>query len=589
MPVRHVLFALCILPLACACWAAETEEPDVRFPDDARLDQKVTISILGRPLHVICDELTGKTGVSITARGEAKERKLTLIYTDTPVRDILTDIHDITNYALSKDWTVDPKEDPQYIIWRDTRCKWIEEAAREDAERKREEETAAYATDMFTSYREALALDPASPEFEKLKDTNPWAYRTLKDPIGRSHVEFVFSLGWDALSSIMEGGYIKQPFSELTGAQQQMYADILTAGEKWFHEKFPEDVPEGEEPKTWTRADLHDKDLLVTFSLDGLEVSTGEGGGTWMLPRRPEGWALERHVIRTQIEGMPDDEARRLSTEEGAEWQRSQKEQHDKKVDAMIAADPELAKTVALEMPKDQETFSTAQILKCFADGTGLCVCAHHFTRRPTGFAAREARIVDHLDHIGDLLNFDWRKDGGTVYLSDKQWWKSIRSEIPEHLIAQWTKRLEENGRFEFADLVAIVPMLSEEQIAALTGMHSPPELRKALGRAIWYSHAPALRFYASLTDSEARRASQDTLPLSSLTEVQYTLFEQVFRCMREPQYTGARIDTQTAGFRFLQGGSGDRIILRFVANPDVTLDVEFNLPPRKETAGEAG
>jgi beta-lactamase regulating signal transducer with metallopeptidase domain len=220
--------------------------------------------------------------------------------------------------------------------------------------------------------------------------------------------------------------------------------------------------------------------------------------------------------------------------------------------------DPVLLRPVTLRFPKpepgratiDPETLARAyevfgvwpaglrtvgEIAAALHQATGLEVVADSFVRaRVAPDLFQEPRPpVAILDALAEELEYTWRKEGNTIFLRNARYYRDRSEEVPERVLAPWRQIVRRQGNATLDDLAALAAAVTEPQARGLhqfwgwyfEGLPTLPPVRGSGG---FYGSAPHLRFWASLSPLQRRRALMgDAVLGSQLTLTQRRLLEE--------------------------------------------------------------
>lgn len=173
------------------------------------------------------------------------------------------------------------------------------------------------------------------------------------------------------------------------------------------------------------------------------------------------------------------------------------------------------------------KAFTVAEHLEHLADCAGIPVVADAFRLPASSETFFSATRV--ADYVSEMRNEFLQETRGGAFRADKGWlmfrhpryWRQIDAEIPESILGPIEARAMAGYRLNLADYAAFALALTPRQALVfpyrgdLTRFPRLPLLRAM----------PALRLWASLTDSQRETAYSSGLPAAAMDETQKVLF----------------------------------------------------------------
>src|SRR5207247_1139840 len=122
---------LLVMPAAAAPAPRSEESRPLRFADDPRLDQKISLTVWAEPLEDLLARLSRETGVTLRFEGrDVGDQRVNLVLRDQPLRRVQT----LLAETLDLYWLRDRKApEYRYTLLQDVRSRKEEEALRSRA------------------------------------------------------------------------------------------------------------------------------------------------------------------------------------------------------------------------------------------------------------------------------------------------------------------------------------------------------------------------------------------------------------------------------------------------------------------------
>ncbi len=515
-------------------WQWQPQYTEKGFDLDRRLEQPVTIEILGRSAVAALKLLAEKTGVALSVSLEnlttLGERKLTVIAKGCSLKNIMVQIPD----ALQEcHWRIDTSgAQPVYELHRNAgveeTMKWLRE--RDAARFSTAERQHAARLARLDNARRALAMSP--DQLAELEKTDLMMARSVRDPHARDMLEFILSLPSAQLQQFGDTGRLQWDYMQAPARLQQIMDRIAVwYVPRWGGENLPKDVI------AW-------RDHLGQATIALEDNGTDHGWGAWLsldFPIDERGTNARIHDVAIQPSYPNMDEGEpcftRLLVATGASDEktafdvvadldhagfRSDDAKRDQRRERewLEPTDPDLLRPITLG---DRKFTDSAEVQQFVADQTELSVVSDYFT--PSFFfIPDEARASLPLWRVLYLLGEDpfwgdvylWRKLGSVLVFRRADWYAMVPREIPESLIVACREKLKAAREFTLDDLAEVTVALDGMGIAQPAW---PGDLMSA---HVDMAGGWALLLYASLSpDQKTKLRSPAGLSYADMTIAQ--------------------------------------------------------------------
>ena len=567
MILRRTLFFVLLLITTCSIsFAAVTLSDDndvMTKTDDPRLDQKVSCDSEGLPVYAILAQLSQSTGVDMAAGLDkddwmVQDRKVIVHVTDMKLRDLLREFGSVLKFHWSRGgergkWT--------YVLWQDKQQRTEEQSLRDSAEdaqakqrREKRENFVADITNLGSLSESSAAV---------LKATDPWRYILATEPLGGDVAGFINAFP-DARNAFVQGSEASFPVSTLPPQVQDMVRRIAVS-----YDSLTKSVGASEDHSdllnkfdklqiTINRRTSGAGGDIISQSLLG-RITIGSGFDSLDVPlfdpSSATAKALGKAIVSLKSGMSKDQVGKHLETDMAAALQ-------EKKVSSEasrdISSDPYLKTKVKLF---DVATNSPLTMtLKNLAEKTKLDIISDYYPSAPLTVAAGEKTLGETLESIRTIYGSNWTKTGNLLRFTDKDWFKKRAWEIPQVWLNYWKAEGKANNGLQLWDLVQI-GCLRDEQIDH-TIITNQDMLVMGAGDAA--RNRQILRFYGMLKDDQVQKLSNQSLPISSLTDDQWTALQKAL-ATKGAAYAAVQKGSQT--IQLIHKGS-DATEHRFVFYP---------------------
>jgi hypothetical protein len=163
---------------------------------DERLQQKVVVHASMEKLSAILAGLARATGVTLLARMEVADEKMSVWAEERPLIDVMRDLRHLRGYFWSR-----AKRDGQYVysIWQDAQSRAQEEA---EAQRLALLQQREFEENIR---RHVKALGATDEELKRLAQEDPYLVAQMKHPVVRNGYELFASLSPDRQAQLIQG------------------------------------------------------------------------------------------------------------------------------------------------------------------------------------------------------------------------------------------------------------------------------------------------------------------------------------------------------------------------------------------------
>jgi len=491
---------------------------------DRRLDQTVSIEIVGRALIPALVILSEKTGVSLQVASDALstlgERKLTVIAQKSSLKAIMVQMPmALQECHWSIDWT---GAQPVYSLQWDRGG--VDPEGRSQQEAARQAEQAAKRAQRLEDVKRALAMSPEQLK-ELGKDDLFLARSMQEDPEARSDAALFVTLPPDQLQKFIDSGRVQPRYADLPAPVKAGFEQLLkrmttdpnlTLGLPDYTEQEIFGL-ERERIGRWRE----NPDARVDFVDTGAYFGVGVPDDFLtfpILPKFPTEQSRYEAVSILNRGGTPD--TRAAANEIVSQWidkGRVQAQEWDssQQKTGQVPTDPDLLRSARLVSSGRTEL---AQIQREIAAQTGLSLLSDYFSERPvavSGSLSQPMPLWRLLNAVAADSNCMWRKVGYYVVFHHAEWAGLAAGEIPESLLTRYRGKVAEVGHLTIAD--------AAEFAAAWEGKPGraygiPMDLQDA---GLNYP-CPCLLLYASLTPEQIAAAHRPAgLPCRELLAAQ--------------------------------------------------------------------
>ncbi len=556
MILRRFLFAAAIALLCVRCSVVASPAGEA-LPkgEDARLDQKVTYSTDGAALSDILDDLSQKTGVTISAGIDAndwavRDRKAIIYVTDMKLSDLLQQISSTFHYHWSKGGDGGKST---YRLWQDRNERDEEESLRasEDSELSRQarEKRENSLSDMVN------LGSLSSTDANNLKASDPWRYFLATEPLGRDVADFMSNFS-EARTAFVQGTEASFAVAELPQAMQETVKRIAQSYDSLMKSigssddnsalfaKF--DKLQININKRSTAGPVGAKDI-VSQSLLG-RITIGDFEIPLFDPASPMGKALGGAIISLKNGASKEQVGSQLQTEMTAAAKGADA---SKAATRDITSDPALRTRIKLFNATTTATLPV--VLKALAAKASLNIVSDYFPSDAPALDGAEKTLGEQLEAIRNAYGSNWTKAGRTLTLRDKDWFAKRAWAVPGVWMKYWADRGKLNNGLLIEDL-AQIGNLRDVQIDhyIMTDLNL---VRLGAGEAA--RNRQILRFYATLNSNERAQMTQGKLSVGSLSDDQWTALKTALAA-KDAAYSAVTKGNQTIHFAPSAPGSSD-------------------------------
>lgn len=552
--------AAAVMPLSACVAAADT---DAVFSFDPALNKSVTYSANGLRLAEVLSQLSGQTGVTMTAGANENDwmvydRKLIIHVTDIKLRDLMEEISGVLSFVWRR------SEENGKVVFRMLSDDTVESKNRALLKEAEEEKSRQNRDRRERAISEIVDLTnlPAA-EREKLKSSKPWSYLLAAEPLGRDTALFLkshagareaflsgsrYSIATAALPAELQAAVrrIAESYDSLTrkiGASEG-HANLLAGF--------------GKLQITINRLPLDAADVFTRAMLGSISI-VGSNQDTIDIPILDSDSAVARAmgtaILKLQSGVSKEEVSKFLEREFQAA---AEKSSGVAEPPGDIGSDPDLLKPV--ELYKSDTPATLTDTLRLLAEKSGLNVVSDYFRSAPVLVTGGRRPLRQQLEAIRAAFGSNWEKRGKVLRFRDSQWLRKRTWEIPQVWIDYWVDRGSGRQGLGLEELVQIAK-LRDEQIDH-TVMLSPELLRIGAGEAA--RNRLILRFYASLDDAQRAQIASQQLPVMALTDDQWDRLR-------------AALESQGAAYLALQRGQQG---IRLSRSGSLAADYVFTFRP---------
>lgn len=499
--MRRCLLVVCLLAvLSTAVLAAS--EPAEKAEADARLDQKVTIKAVGKPLGDFLKEITAQTGVRMTARKDAADIKVAVFVKDTPLSALKDALKECLHLMCTREGT---KDEWAYSFWEDMKT-------RQTAERIKQEEVKRLRNFVDTLVKEIAeveaqgedpttlqgAIEAMTPEQkEKLAHEDPDRYMAWQAFASEGTLPTITAysgLSRAQVQALWSGRRVTISTDEMSPDLSKKFAARIRGWIRQIHRN------------DWTF--ISDQEPLYNDNIGGvvLELVDSEWDNKSCLR-----YSFQHELVDGS--GLVTGSSSGLTVPRGQD----QPEEIGSPTGSGEANDDALP-DIKLKLDGKVNLYS---IMEQVFDLTGMSIVADYYTRmRQMAVLYDHPRLKtadDVLRQLAKDVHSTVAKSGDVRVFSSRQWPSDRDREIPERLLSRWRAARKQYGGLRIQEALEM-SNLSKLQLEDL-------ELYKTgYGWAILI-HQPAVRVAASLTSGQWQTAmSEEGLLTSGMSTSQLAL-----------------------------------------------------------------
>jgi beta-lactamase regulating signal transducer with metallopeptidase domain len=536
---------------------------------DKRLDQNLTLDIVGRAAIPALKLLSQKTGVSLVVApedlGTVGERKLTIFARKLTLKSLMVQIPD----ALQEcHWDIMTKGNkPVYLLHRNSGVNGLE-LTKADIDSRFVAPYRPMREARLAAAKQALNMAPA--QLAELEKTDPLLAHAVQDHETRKWMElFLYA------SPATTAEFIKNGNAELalTDAPEEL-SQAVTA---WLQEEIKRRHDDEGDP-TFNLRRFLDNPAAVNISYEGVptgedgfnisftllakkpgEMSLGCGPGLAIPPLNngPGGISspLQDMLIRS---GMDHKAAQALLNEQMKKAETAARAAAAKKnaEEGIEPKDARLHQDVSVLQARQFKTLSDLQ--RALADKLGYSVISDYYIN-DTMMGRGRPLVVDKPMPVWKLLHqtgqrlFAWHSVGDCLIFHSTVWFWKAPAELPESFTIAYRQKLAQQGRFTIEDVVVAAKELAGRPILA-RGMPADLRLAGMTGDLLrsendkWDAYFNQnkndniiLRLYGSLSDEQhvkarsAKGLSYDEMTVNQQQMVQRKLARLTWRMKPKP------------------------------------------------------
>jgi hypothetical protein len=513
---RNHRISVQLLPIAALLFAARgahARTPAGPFAGDARLDRKVSLRFLNRPVRDVLADINQLTGIRLFSDAVVSDNRLSLLTHDRPLGEILAGVASFYRWEWRRDSKPGAKSLPGYTLLQ------TESAAKADSDyvETRLSRLAALLKKEADVYETLSQLDQKQREI--LEDQVPTAIAREKDPDKRETLKvqtialqdmrerrlwkpviyrLIASLTPTQLSSLARNSNTAFAWPQTPGCLPIPDARYQELKQVFARDVVPSGVPRGEIGSVRLRFTLVAGRLpyLRTSVLIGQKTSYGistygmvtpmpasysllsdEGA---VLPRiEPEGWRNDAALLRPVSIHLPDSPSD------------PPKEPENRPAGAVRRAE--------LQGPAPQ-IWLTDALLKLDESVPMDVISDGLWSSRLPGIDAVNAPLGEVLTKLGRACGHRWWKQDGFVMMQSRTLSADRWAEPPATAVTRWSELIDhgEFGLDEFAEIAA----LPDAQAMTLQEMSASEQfplflspLSSARGQLLlWHDLTPAQR-----------------------------------------------------------------------------------------------
>lgn len=497
--MKQLCALIAIVWLLCVrCTAQEQITPD------KRLEQKVTIKAIGRPLGDFLADLSASTGVKMTARKDVADDKLVVLVKDLPLLDLQDAIKEVLHLRCTREGK---NGEWEYEFWMDLKT-------RQEAAQWKEEEVGA-----LRNYMERLVEDlKLSPEelAARYEEYHPLRQEP-SNVLDRVLVEVYASLSNRQADTLWQKGGLSLSKQNLSAETRSKLVAAMNWIDEW-HSRTLQTIPImadteeavppfGLRTRSWTDANCIDLEIQSGFPDPGVRM-----------------YCVIRGTVVAQLPAMGSStmETATIKSDFGISFMASAnhlRSELSSLIGELQTSDDKLNSTpICIQSSKPLNIY---EVLGQIAEQADINFVSDYFTylskkEWSPRTLDRKATLRETLVRIiYSLVSRITQKDN-TFLLSNTRWFEYREREIPERLVSRWKKIKEERG----LGLKEICEMstLAKPQIQDL-------ELYDLGYGTFILENYKLLSFLASLSPKQWTQALEDNgLAISGLSGKQYDL-----------------------------------------------------------------
>lgn len=519
---RLAMSCLAVIFLGASIAYAETgQAPSPGESVDVRLDQKVSIKAIGRPLGDFLAELSTKTGVRMTASKDVADDKLVVLTKDVPLSNIMDGITQVLHVRRSR---AGQEGAWKYEFWQDLKTKQeIEALMAGDYTKLR-----AYMDKLVKSLQEmdASGVNPAALMKDLESKTPEESMKIMSDPVqSRKIMAYTqFIQPGMACAVAAYGSFSKSQQDDLWNGQTlTLDMESVSPGLRqkiqhysdFFRSAMASAMPSDADPE-WAKQYAGSMRPMPVTSVS-LRLDGGQSTSKPTISFSVDHPQPERAQMQSGMYGGPDSGSIDASMEDML----------DQMGDMSMFDMGKDGKPGQLQFTFEKKDNAYA-VMGRLLDKFGICAISDYFTRNtssysfafsemPEQFRPKFSTPEDVLKLAAQSLPSDLRTSGPLRLLTSKTWYLDRRREIPERLVLHWKSVKEQYGglrlreAFELADL-------STEQLGDLRSY--------GLGEgSMLVGEQNALQAVRALSASQWDQAmTEEGLPVARLNNAQFDL-----------------------------------------------------------------
>lgn len=542
--MRRILFVLAALVVALPALAVGKVTVDPNTPGaavqedqnsktDTRLARKVTLSGARKPVRVILDEMTGSTGVVFKAGynsgdWQVRDRKMNIFAKDVPLASLMNSIAHVMKFKWNRQGEAGKWS---YRLYMDRKTLLDAEAQRARAEEKAAAELTRRRANALARYGETASLSDA--EMAKLRADNPLLYIIAQAGLGDSVAAFFreVPVAAEAIASGQRLDFIGEDLSP------SAWASLLRAGraELSLENRFnghgnARTIPDNLDPvrvsisinKHMSRERGNPEGAFLLGDLT-FDYESGSVEAPIIDPESAAAMLIGKMAIQSEDENRPTDD---VFKEQMAEFAGAV----TKDVKAALGGepvnnhpdDPALDAKVTLKSPwtalQDvEQDLAVESKFSVVSDSFGGFTATGQL---PTPLVrAKEAKIKDVLDNIGDAYIYNWDKRGTVIELRDRNWFRKRAAQVPDAWLEKWRSELIKTSRLDIDSLAQMAQLTQDQMNANITFDETLRECSSVV-----QLNRELLRMWATLSsDQRAAMFTQSGLDIALLSPDQWT------------------------------------------------------------------
>lgn len=530
-----ITLSVCTATLAQDAPAAATSENPQK--PDPRLDQKVTYRAVAKPIRIVLDELSQKTGVQLDCGANLKDwqvrdRKVSIFVKDMPLRDLSIVIADVLHFTWSRETSEDTYS---YRLFQDIRAKQKEKALR-----NLEEEGLVKLRQK--AINEIDGLDALSSlQLSRLKTDSPFLFGLAREPLGKALRTFIHTVPY-AEDALNNGTELTVDASRLSVEASQATKLLAMALDAYYRRLYN---------ATWTPlSEIPDQLGTVRIAINPLsqqgEMDKEERArnivGNFRVslasiyapgtvgssdsdiavdlynPKSKMAKTVGLGLIQSQDSGTPA--AMETNPVADTETEQTAAEREDSAENP--GAGEETVKKIKLDIMQPA-TLDT--VLEEIANKADLQIISDCFDRDPIGvYGHYEGELQPFVKKLAKLAKVQFGTSGRVVAVVDNKWYIKRSWAVADDWIDYWNEQIKK-GRFDLDD-AAKIASLTDDQIVH-TILHEP-RLANCVKGAL--NEREALQFYNVLSSGQKQALITNTgLDPAGLRRDQMPHFSKIF------------------------------------------------------------